>query len=154
MYTYKQLQKISATRQGVNKKIYYCDNKTTYQGKPDGTLAIIIESNDVVVNNTNKTITQALETNSEGINNIDLQLQSESIDGYTVLSYDSGGNIVKKIVYLDSSLQVSVFVVNYSYSGDDLIEIEVKRVSDGFTYKKVLTYDNTGNLINKNTINV
>jgi hypothetical protein len=152
VYTKKQILEIDATRRAIVDNFYNCNNGEVYVGTSSGNLKLMQKSNDVVVNNTNTTVSTALESNSEEINTITLELQSDTLNGYTNLTYDSNGNITQKIVYLDSTLAVTKFVVDYSYDGDDLTEVTVKRISDNFEFKKILTYDTQGNLTNKNTI--
>jgi hypothetical protein len=151
-YSKKQILEIDATRRALVGAFYDCDNGEVYIGTATRNLKLMQNSNNVVVNNTKSTVSNALESNSEEINTINLELQSDTLEGYTNLTYDSNGNITQKIVYLDSSLTVMKFVVTYGYTGDDLTEVLIKRVSDNFEYRKILTYDINGNLTNKNTI--
>lgn len=152
VYTYQQLQEISATRRAVVGNKYIQSNGDIYVGISGGQLKLMQQSNNVIVNNTLSTVSEVLNDGANEIDNINLELQSDLLLGYTRLNYDSNGNIVKKVVYLDAALTIQSFVVDYIYDGDDIVRVDVKRVSDGKFYSKQFIYDLNGNLTDKKII--
>lgn len=89
---------------------------------------------------------------NEDIKTIEAILKSVQLSGYKEFAYDADGNIIRQDIYEDSTKATQLFLVTYSYTGDDLTTITVERTTDGFTYEKTLAYDINGNLESIETV--
>jgi len=132
-------------------KKYYGDDENVYIGTSEKRLKLLEKAFEVTtINNSN--VQTVISNNSDIINEIELELQSSSVLKFKKLTYDVDGNITQKEVFEDSTQALKLFNVTFSYTGQDLTGSEITRISDGYIYNKIFTYDSNGNVIYINII--
>jgi len=124
---------------------YYGDDENVYIGTKDGRLRLLDKASQVITN-TNSTVQTVISDNTDIINQIELELQSSSLLKFKKFTYDVNGNITQKEVFEDSTELIKLFDVIFTYTGENLSNIEVTRISDSYTYNKQLTYDSNNNV--------
>lgn len=84
-------------------------------------------------------------------NTIELDLKlTDKLKRYKELSYDINDNITELNIYDSLSKNKLYYNVAYSYTGQNITLITVKRISDNYKYTKTLEYDVNDNLISIN----
>ena len=126
-------------------KKYYGDDENVYVGTKDGRLRLLDKASTVITNN-NSNVQTVISNNADIISQIELELQSSSLLKFKKFTYDVNGNITQKEVFQDATEAVKLFDVIFSYTGENLTNIEVTRISDSYTYNKELTYDVDNNV--------
>ncbi len=143
-YTLADIKRIHSKKLAVLNKIYTAIDGSSYRGTRENRLEKLDNADSVVTENN---YTNLSGDNVEDVlESIDSQISEISQDGYKVFSYDVNGNLTNKDVYEDSSLANKLYEFTYTYTGDNLTQITVLRLSDSFTYNKVLSYDVNNNL--------
>lgn len=105
------------------------------------------------VNSTAQTVVAVISefAASASVEHIELELKMTSLlNRYKEFTYNVGGYITLQEVWNSSSKTTKYYNINYTYNSGDLVNIEVERVSDGFTYNKEFTYNVNGDLISIN----
>ena len=126
-------------------KKYYGDDDNVYIGTSEGRLKLLDKALQVVTTN-NSNVQNVISENKNEIDQIELELQSSSLLKFKKFTYDVDGNITQKEVFEDSTEAVKLFDVVFSYTGQNLSNIEITRMSDSYTYNKELTYDSNDNV--------
>jgi len=157
--TKKEIAYINTTHSAIPKRKYYGADGTVYEGTKDGLLIPFVKASQVsiVTNNTTTsvpiTLTEDLSNVTNIIEEIEAEIQFEQSIYYKVLSYDSNFNVTNKSVFTNSQQTVKLFNVDYEYDVNyNLTQFTVTRISDGFQFIKILTYDVDGNVENIQTI--
>ena len=118
------------------------------------TLSETIQEVSATVSNNLYQVTAVISEALSGANidHIELELKmTSSLFRYKEFTYNVSGDISLQEIW-DSSLKATkYYTITYTYTLGDLVNIEVERVSDGFTYNKEFEYDLQGNLT---TINI
>lgn len=141
----EDLKRIHLNKRATPGKKYYGDDENVYIGTKDGRLRLLDKASTVITNN-NSTVQTVISSNADEISQIELELQSSSLLKFKKFTYDVDGNITQKEVFEDSTEAVKLFDVIFSYTGQNLSNIEVTRMSDSYTYNKELTYDSNDNV--------
>lgn len=82
------------------------------------------------------------------VDTINLELRLTAIlNRFKELTYDVSGNITNMGIWDSSAKVTKYFNIDYTYTGDNLTNIETTRISDSYVYNKNLTYDVDNNLI-------
>lgn len=128
----------------------------------DSTVTLVSSDVEITVQEVNATVNSSAQTvvaviaegaASANIDHIELELKmTSSLFRYKEFTYNVEGDISLQEIW-DSSLKgTKYYNITYSYTLGDLVNIEVERVSDGFTYNKEFEYDLQGNLTTINII--
>jgi len=136
--TKNEIYRINNGRLAEKGKKYYYEDKV-YIGNSKGTLDLFID---------NKTS----QSNTDKIREIESYIKVEGLNLYKEFLYDVDGNITNQNIYTDSGKSTLLYNIVYSYTGENISNIEVTRLSDSFTYNKLLSYDSSDNLTSINII--
>jgi hypothetical protein len=87
------------------------------------------------------------DTPSEASQKLEMLMGVIDNSGYTELTY-TGDKITNKSVYDDNLYTNKIYNIDYTYTGEDLTNIEITRIEDSYVINKAITYDVNGNVTN------
>ena len=138
-YTLDEIKRIHSKKLALPNRQYKAVDGSIYVGTKEKRLEKLDLADSVITENNYSSISG--ENVEEVLQSIDNEISSVSQNGYKTFSYDGSGNLISKNVYEDSSMSNLLYTFAYSYSGTNLTQIDVVRISDSFAYQKILTYD-------------
>ena len=77
---------------------------------------------------------------------LDLKL-SGSVTRYKEFIYNINNDITQIKIYRDNTKSNLVYVIDYTYDGDNISTISTTRINDMFNYVKTFDYDVNGNIL-------
>lgn len=139
MYTYKQLQAISATKQGILDKKYIQDNGDVYIGVKGGQLVLMKDASEVVIvsiDNTEKTAEVVINENTTNIKDLKttnlVEIDFGGLPGGNVAQLDVSNALIRSDSIVLLSMP-SLSTIDHNAAEHELVPIK-------------LTY---GNIVNK-----
>lgn len=144
MYSLSEIKRIHSKKLAIKNKQYIAADGFIYIGTEENRLKKLEQANSVVTENNYNTLSG--DNVEDVLESIDNQISDVIQNGYKVFAYDVNGNLTNKKVYEDSTLSNLMYTFVYSYTGDDLTNINITREEDSFNYQKQLAYDINGNL--------
>lgn len=154
-YTKEQINRISADKRAVRGLTYLDTDGNTYKGTDDGRLVRNYTS-DTKVSVKHEpgqtpanlsTYLEELDTYNDLTQDFLNTYKFAQKTGYKVFTYTST-DLTEQAIYKDNTMVDLLFSVVYSYTGDNLTEVQITKADGSFTLTKTLAYDIDNNLTN------
>lgn len=165
-YSLTEITRISGSKQAVKDRIYIDVKGNKYKGTSEGRLEQVFTIDKTIgvklhvddYPQSLKDYLLGLEGTTNSLEEYDAFV-TEYLNGiayaqktgYTEFIMD-GDNISQILIYKDNSRANLLFTKDFTYTGDNLTEIEVNNNAGTFTLTKTFEYDLDGNITNKTII--